>query len=148
MDNVILVLVAIGTPVLIIAIAVPVIIGISRARRLGVRADSAFVGAPLAHGVVVDRDFLFLKVANRRKYRLTYQVCTPEGQQFVGWEDVYLSVQQQRQFAVGSAHPVAYLPGGQTSEVRGLPGPPPPPPIPGSHGSGRQMPPPGPAGLR
>ncbi|HIT76634.1 MAG TPA: hypothetical protein IAA98_13715 [Candidatus Avipropionibacterium avicola] len=86
----------------------------------GALDDSAFVNAPIGHAVVTDRDYLGLEFANSRKYRVTYQVRTADGFEFTGWQDLFLPWKSRDEFAAGTQHPVAYLPSGQTSEVRAV----------------------------
>lgn len=99
--------------------------GFSRARTPGELADSAFMNAPVAHAVVTERKYARVQVGGSRKYHVTYQVHTPDGFSFVGWQDLYLPWTRKAEFDVGTQHPVAYLPTGQTSQVRALPAPPP-----------------------
>lgn len=119
-----IVLVAVIGGLVLLGAVIAIVVAAVRSQRPRL-ADSAFAGAPVAHGVVVERKFAFIKVGNSRKYRVTYQLHTPQGQQFTGWETVYLSIMEMDRFAVGTRHRVAYLPGGQTSAVRSIPGPPP-----------------------
>ncbi|UFU01668.1 hypothetical protein LQF12_09015 [Ruania suaedae] len=87
-------------------------------RRRRNRPDPSFVGAPLAHAVVIEQKFRYRMVGERRLYRITYQVHTADGRGFLGWEQKYLSLlRDQPRFAAGTQHRVAYLPAG-TDEVR------------------------------
>lgn len=86
-----------------------------RARRL----DPAFVGAPVAHGTVIEQTPRGRMRNEAHEHLIVYHVRLPDGRAFRGWEITHLARWQRSRFAPGTEHPVAWRPG-TGDEVRAI----------------------------
>ncbi|WP_022919219.1 hypothetical protein [Ruania albidiflava] len=115
---------------LIVAASVVVVVIMLVFRRIRGPEDPlelVFRGAPIGDGVVLaceqvteeDAEPLPGAAKGKLRYRISYEVTTPQGHEYHGWEEKYLApADAATAFSVGTRHRVAYRLGSDQVRAR------------------------------
>ena len=121
---------AVSARPLLLALAVAVlVIGLVFRRIRGPEdpLELVFRGAPIGDGVVLaceqvteeDAEPLPGAAKGKLRYRISYEVTTPQGHEYHGWEEKYLApADAATAFSVGTRHRVAYRLGSDQVRAR------------------------------